>query len=91
MEDSTNEWSCKLKDFSKEVNENYTPKDFTTTVIEEHDLKLKFAIWDEIEFLSEEMKIDNPKKVIDIIRTAIEQYFKEYSPMDESFDDGFEN
>ena len=69
------------------TNENYSPEDFITTIIEERDLKLKFAIWDQMEFLSENMRIDNPKKVIDTIRNAAEQYFKEYSPMDESFDE----
>ena len=72
---------------SKEANENYNSEDFITTVIEECDLKLKFAIWDQMEFLSEYMKIDNPEKVMDTIRNAVEQYFKEYSPMDESFDE----
>ncbi len=75
---------------SKEANENYVPADFVTTVIEEHDLKLKFAIWDQMEFLSENMRIDNPEKVIDTIRNALEQYITEYSPMDESFDEEFE-
>ena len=75
-----------MKEFSKEVNENYSHEDFVTTVIEEHDLKLKFAIWDQIKFLSEEMKIDNPEKVIDTIRNAVEAYFVEYSPMHEYFE-----
>ena len=79
-----------MKDFSKEANEDYSHEDFVTTVIEEHDLKLKFAIWDQMEFLSENMRIDNPEKVIDTIRNALEQYITEYSPMDESFDEEFE-
>ena len=79
-----------MKDFSKEANEDYSHEDFVTTVIEEHDLKLKFAIWDQMEFLSENMRIDNPEKVMVTIRNAVEQYFKEYSPMDESFDEDYE-
>ena len=34
-----------------------------------------------------EMKIDNPEKVIDTIRNAVEQYFTEYFPMTEFFDE----
>jgi hypothetical protein len=71
----------------KESNENYNPEDFVTTVIEERDIKLKFAIWDQMEFLSEDMKIDNTEEVMDTIRNAVEQYCKEYSPMTESFDE----
>jgi len=69
-----------LKDYLKEETGNYN-------ITEEHDKKLKFAIWDQMEFLSEEMRIDNPKKVIDTIRDTIEEYFLEYCPMDERFDD----
>jgi len=80
-----------MKDFSNKVNQNYTPQDFTITTIEEHDIKLKFAIWEQMEFLSEYIRIDNPEKVINTIRTAVEQYFTEYSPMSEFFEEDFED
>lgn len=73
------------------INENYRPEDFITTIIEERDLKLKFAIWDQIEFLSEDMGIDNPEKIINTIRNNIESYFLEYFPMNESFEEGIED
>ena len=87
MENPTTKRYRKLKYFSNRVSEDYTPEDFTVTVIEEHDVKLKFAIWEQIEFLSEEMRIDNPEKIIDIVRNAVEQYFIEYSPMSEFFEE----
>ncbi len=73
------------------TNENYSPEDFITTIIEERDLKLKFAIWDQMEFLSEDMRIDNPEKIINTIRNNIELYFLEYFPMNESFEEGIED
>ncbi|NQV40240.1 MAG: hypothetical protein HQ505_06850 [Nitrosopumilus sp.] len=73
------------------TNENYSPEDFTVTVIEERDVKLKFAIWEQMEFLSEEMKIDDPKIIIDTVRNAVEQYFMEYSPMSEFFEEDDES
>ena len=70
-------------------NETYNndDEDRIITAIGERDDRLKFAVWDYMEFLSEEMRIDNPEKVIDTIRDAIEEYFLEYYPMDERFDD----
>lgn len=76
-----------MKGSSNRISEDYTPEDFTITVIEERDIKLKFAIWEQMEFLSEEMRIDDPEKIIDTIRNAVEQYFIEYSPMSEFFEE----
>ncbi len=76
-----------MNNFSNKVNQDYTPQDFTITTIEEHDIKLKFAIWTQMEFLSEDMRIDNPVKVIDTIRKSVEEYISEYSPADESFEE----
>ena len=72
-----------MKEFLKEENKSYCPKDFTITIIEEYDQKLKFAVWDHMEFLSEKIRIDNPENVIDTIRNAVEKYFTEYSPISE--------
>lgn len=76
-----------MNNFSNKVNQDYTPQDFTITTIEEHDIKLKFAIWDQMEFLSEEIGIDDPEKVIDTIRECVKEYISEYSPADESFEE----
>lgn len=39
---------------------------------------LKFAVWDRMEFLSEYMQIDDPVKVIDIIRESIDECIRKY-------------
>jgi len=77
-----------LNNFSDDLD--YQPRDFIVTIIEEHDQKLKFAIWEHMEFLSEEMKIDDPQVIIDTIQRAVEQYFVAYIPMHEYFEEGIE-
>lgn len=59
--------------------------------IDEHEQKLCFAIWNQMEFLSKVIGIDNPKKVIDFIRDSIEEYISDYSSADESFEEDYEN
>lgn len=78
-----------MKDHPRE--ENYNIADPNITSIDEHEQKLRFAIWDQMEFLSEEIGMDNPKEIIDIIRKSVEDYFLEYSPADESFEEEYED
>jgi hypothetical protein len=59
--------------------------------IDEHEQKLRFAIWDYIEFLSEDLKIDDPQKAINIIQKSVNKSISEYSPADESFDEEYED
>ena len=77
-----------MKDYLKEEkNCNIPEEDQIKAIIEEYDQKLKTAIWDQMEFLSEDIGIDNPERVIDTIRDSVEEYFAEYSPKDESFEE----
>lgn len=55
--------------------------------IDEHEQKLRFAIWEQMEFLSEDIVIDNPQEIIDMIRESVEEYISGYSPVDESFEE----
>ncbi|WP_100182691.1 hypothetical protein [Candidatus Nitrosotenuis aquarius] len=69
--------------------ESYT-KDPILAKLEECDQKLKFAVWEFMEYLSEEMKCDHPFDIIKLIKESVDQSISKYSPMDESFDDGFD-
>lgn len=72
--------------YSKKENWNVT-EDPIITSTDEHEQKLCFAIWDQIEFLSEIIGIDDPQEIIDMIREYVEEYISEYSPADESFEE----
>lgn len=75
-----------MTSYSDKENWNVAENPIITS-IDEHEQKLRFAIWTQMEFLSEVIGIDNPKKVIDIIRESVEEYISEYSPADESFEE----
>ena len=79
-----------LEDYPADKSGDCNVEEQTMPTIEPNQ-KLRFAIWDHIEFLSEVIGIDDPKQVVDIIRKCVEEYISEYSPADESFEAEFED
>ena len=77
-----------MTNYSERENWNITEQTMPTI---DPNQKLRFAIWAHMEFLSEEIGIDNPEKVIDTIRELVEEYISEYAPADESFEEEYED
>ena len=78
-----------MTNYSEKENWNIAEEQTIPTI--DPNQKLRFAIWDHMEFLSEEIGVDDPEKVIDIIRECVKKYISEYAPADESFEEKFED
>lgn len=79
-----------ITDFTVSVNwEGYT-RDPILSRLEELDQKLKFAIWELMEYFGEEIGLDDPSEIIKLIRKSVDESISKYSPKDESFDEYYE-
>lgn len=72
--------------YSKKENWNIA-EDPIITSIDEHEKKLKFAIWDQMEFFSEEIGIDDPAMVIREINDSLSGYYLEHASEYEDIDE----
>ncbi len=58
-------------------------------IIYEIYMKLKLSIWDQIEFLSETGKVEDPQQIMYLIREQVEEAFVKYSPATEFSEERF--
>ncbi len=70
------------------INSNFSSSDDEKpeAIIYDQCMKLKFALWEAIDFLSETVGINDPQLIINIVREQVEESFVKYSPMSEFFE-----
>ena len=61
-----------------------------TEQVDEYMQKIKFLVWEVMEYVGEEMRSDDPGDGIKIICKTVNEAIKGYSPKTESFNDEFE-
>jgi hypothetical protein len=59
--------------------------------IKYHNQKLKFAIWNHMDFCMYDLEITNFDEIINMIRDLINKFVSEYIPMTEFFDEDDKN
>jgi len=57
---------------------------------EECNQKLKFAVWELMEYLGEMIEYDDPSDIVQLVRNSTAESILTYSPMDESFDEYYD-
>lgn len=71
----------------KDRTYNITEDEHLEITIEGYDQRLKFAVYHQMEFLSEEIGIDDPAVVIREIEDALSDYYLEHALEYEDIDD----
>jgi hypothetical protein len=59
-------------------------------IIYEKYMKLKFSVWEHIEFLSETVGLEDPQLIFHMIREQVEESFVKYSPTFEFSEEQYE-